>query len=219
MNSHVKGLSFAPYIPEPQNTDIGDIHYVNPKTLSHLGRTEPPQYSYTIDTETMQVNVSFIIKVLTSSKIYTEQFEKDNPGRREHIEIHELQHYEMFKEAMSKFLELRFEGFTFTGRVDEIATSYLRQASALLQTTAAREGITQAEFDSRFTVIQENVRKLIDMAVKNLSDIYNAQYPITKTSDKQEEEAVRRTVESYKKMNKAEPTGDVIIDQITIQVT
>ncbi|HXB14048.1 MAG TPA: hypothetical protein VNZ45_18805, partial [Bacteroidia bacterium] len=127
MKDQVKGPTFTPYLPEPQTIDIGDIHYANPKELSDLGRTEPPQYVYSITPETMKVNVHFIIKVLTSAKIYAEQFEKDNPGRKEHIETHEQQHYNMFKEAMSKFIAILFEGQTYTGTVDEIATSYLRE--------------------------------------------------------------------------------------------
>ena len=209
MNHTNNGPIFAPFLTEPQTSDIRDVHYANPSKLSDLGRTEVPKYGYTVDKNTMKVNVHFTIRVLTSAIIYTEQFEKDNPGRREHIEIHEMQHYTMFKEAMSNTIAITFEGREYSGTVDEIATSYLREASNGLQATAQRDQISQAEFDKKFIVIQQNVNKIIDLTVHCLSEVYNAKYPITPTSDKQEDEAVRRTSAAYIKMNKAEPLGDI----------
>jgi hypothetical protein len=209
MNQPDNGPIFALFLPEPQKADIGDVHYANPRELSDLGRTEVPQYRYSVDENTMKVNVHFTIRVLTSAIIYTEQFEKDNPGRKKHIEIHELQHYNMFKEAMSNTIILEFEAHEYKGTIDEIASSYLREAANGLQAVAQRDRISQAEFDKKFITIQQNVNKLIDLTVHCLSEVYNAKYPITATDDKQEDEAVRRTTDAYVKMNKTEPVGDI----------
>lgn len=199
-----------------QTEDIGDVHYAHPTRFKDFGETAPPVMDYSVDSSeqnNLKVNVKFTIVKSTSSRIYIEQFEQDNPGVAEHINTHEDQHVVMFQEAMSKTITITFEEEKYTDTINEIATQYLNNANKVAQSRAKSE----EEYKIMIDNINNNLLpQILKIAKKELENEYNNEYPVNNESSEIENEAMKRTTNAYTSKNRKEPLNAIKIDDIII---
>jgi hypothetical protein len=200
--------------PIHQTNDVGKVHYAHPSTFKDFGETKVMNRGYTVNTKDpkdVSVDVYFTISKSTSARIYTEQFEQNNPGTKEHINIHEDQHVDMFEEAMSKAITVKFEGQEYTGTINEIATVFFKKEQERFNKAKNQEEYTKIGDD-----IKARLEMLLDAAEKELVDEYNEKYPVTDTENAVEKEAMRRTTNVYTSENRAEPNNPINIDNSVI---